>query len=108
MAATAAIAVVSGILGNEFIARPAQDARDDAKRASKKAEDDQRKLMEEAKTRQVREESAASTVAAREAARNRQRAASSAGTGRAGTILTGPMGLPGAAAAGAGKTILGG
>lgn len=92
--------------GAAYQAVEAHSARQDAKRQAEQQAAEQNRLLEEEKKRQAEQESADAERVATQQARQRQRALAGGAQGRAGTILTSPLGVMGEAQT-AGKTLLG-
>lgn len=115
------LGALAAVGGTTYSIVNSQQQQKKGEKESELAKQEQARLLKEAQDRQAKEEkaladqqSAASEQAAmekrnieRSAVRQKQRATGAAQQGRAGTILTSPLGVSGEAPT-AGKTILGG
>ncbi len=109
MGASAAIAgAVIAAAGTTYTVSENEKAKDKAEEEKKKQEAAQSKLEQDAKDKVKAKQSEDAGNAARDIAIRRAALSKDKGAGgRAGTILTSPLGLPGATAGGGTKTALG-
>jgi Flp pilus assembly protein TadB len=101
IAVLAATAVAAG--GTAYQMSESSKARKEARDATSRQERRQLQLEAEARTRAEQEEA----QMGQSKAKARQKALAAGATGRRDTILTGPLGVPGADTSGGGKTLLG-
>jgi uncharacterized protein YlxW (UPF0749 family) len=107
MAATAAIiGAVTAVAGTSYSVIKSEQGRKDADKEKKKLLAKQQQEEEALAMRQSKEESMANAIKVRDAAKESQRRKALGQQGRAGTILTGSLGVQGSAPT-AGKTLLG-
>lgn len=100
----AALAVAGAGTGYQIAS--AEEAKERAAAQQKETAEKTKNALTEEENRRKEEEFKTAQVQLRDEAKKRQRALSAGSQGRAGTILTGPLGVPQAQKTG-GKTLLG-